>query len=347
MKKLFYILCFFTLVSNAQKIEIGDVKKMQSQILNEEREYWISLPENYSNENFQTQKYPVIYLLDGEKHFNVTTGIVQSLSRGYYPLIPECIIVAIKNTNRSRDLTPTNDSTLSYETGGANQFASFINKELIPEINRSYRTLDYKILIGHSFGGLFSLNILFNNPSNFNAYITIDPSLWWDNNLLVNNLEKNIQTTDYKGSILFFANANSIGKQKVPNKQHDNHFKAKKRTLEILSNTTPKKLNYSIKYYEDEDHGSVVLPSIIDGLRSVFTGFRINVKELIKSPDLLKKSYQNLSNNLSYEIKPQAAYIDRVVDLALKRNEKENAEILNDINKKLYSDNDYLKNKLK
>ncbi len=339
MKKLFYILYLFTFFLNAQKIEIGEIKTIQSVVLNEEREYWIALPENYSNEKYKTQKYPVIYLLDGEKFFHVTSGIVKNSSKGYYPLIPECIIVAIKNTNRSRDLTPSNDHKLTYQSGGASQFENFINKELITEINKNYRTLDYKILIGHSFGGLFTLNILFKKPNTYNAYIAIDPSLWWDDNLLVNKLEKNIKSTEYSGSVLFFANANSIGNQKEPSSQHDKHFEAKKRTIEIFKEYTPKNLNYQIKYYKDEDHGSVVLPSLVDGLRSVFSGFRINVKELIKNPNLLEDSYQNLSKKLSYEFKPQAPYIDRVIELAEQRGEKENAKVLNDIYKKLYPNN--------
>ncbi|MBU2995295.1 hypothetical protein KO500_02575 [Cellulophaga baltica] len=342
---LFVILCIFSFLVHAQKVEIGELKTIYSSTLSEEREYFISLPENYTNKNFQDQKYPVIYIVDGEKFFHVTSGMVSNLSNGYYPLIPECIIVAIKNTNRSRDLTPTKDSKLNYESGGATKFTAFISEELVPEINKNYRTLDYKLLIGHSFGGLFALNILFDKPSTFNAYITIDPSLWWDDNLLVKKLDKNIKTLDFAGSVLFFANANSIGNQPKPSEQHYAHFKAKKNTIEILNTTTPKNLNFVVKHYENEDHGSVVLPSLINGLRTVFTGFRINVKELIKNPSLLEENYSNLSSNLNYNFIPQATYINRVVDLALKRGEKENAIILNNINKKLYPQNNYLKSK--
>ncbi|AFM06129.1 putative hydrolase of alpha/beta superfamily [Bernardetia litoralis DSM 6794] len=340
-----FVFCLISFVSQAQKIEIGEVKTIQSEILNEEREYFVSLPENYSNKNFANQKYPVIYLLDGERYFNVTTGIVQKSSEGYYPLMPECIVVGIKNTNRSRDLTPTNDSTQTYESGGSDNFEAFIIKELIPQINNNYKVLDYKILIGHSFGGLFAFNILLKKPSEFNAYIVLDPSLWWGDNILVKKLESNLETIDFKGSSLFFANANSKGNQKEPSKQHLAHFEAKNNTLKLMEVTTPKNLNYHVKFYNDEDHGSVVLPALIDGLRTIFKGFRINVKELVKDPSLLEKQYDELSSKIGFSLKPQAAYIDRVVDLAIKRGEEENAIILNTINKKLYPNNIYLKNK--
>jgi predicted alpha/beta superfamily hydrolase len=342
-----YAFCFISFLSQAQKIEIGELHTIKSKILDEEREYFVSLPENYSNKNFANQKYPVIYLLDGEKYFNVTTGIVQKLSDGYYPLMPECIIVAIKNTNRSRDLTPTKVTSLSYENGGSKKFESFITEELITKVNKTYRTLDYKILIGHSFGGLFAFNKLLKNPSEFNAYLIIDPSLWWDNNVLVKKLKSSIGTIDFKGSSLFFANANSIGNQKEPSKQHFAHFEAKKEALKLIEVTTPKNLNYHVQFYKDEDHGSVVLPALIDGLRSIFKGFRINVKELVKNPFLVDEKYNALSKTIGYQLKPQAPYLDRVVDLAIKFGEKENAKILNNINLKLDSENIYLKQKFK
>ncbi|WP_341220380.1 alpha/beta hydrolase [Polaribacter atrinae] len=341
-----YAFCLMSFLSQAQKIEIGEVKTIQSKILDEEREYLVSLPENYSNKNFANQKYPVIYLLDGEKFFNVTTGIVQKLSDGYYPLMPECIVVGVKNTNRSRDLTPTKVMSLSYENGGSKKFESFITEELITKVNKTYRTLDYKILIGHSFGGLFAFNTLLKNPSEFNAYLIIDPSLWWDDNVLVKKLESNLETIDFKGSSLFFANANSKGNQKEPSKQHFAHFEAKRKALQLMEVTAPKNLNYHVKFYNDEDHGSVVLPSLIDGLRTIFKGFRINVKELVKNPSILETQYNLLSKNIGFNLQPQGAYIDRVVDLAIKLKEKENAVILNTIHQKQDPDNVYLKEKL-
>ncbi len=344
--KIFIIIAFLSFIAQAQIITIGESKKIQSTALNEEREYWVYLPDNYSNTNFKTQKYPAIYLLDGEKYFHVTTGIVKNLSNGYYPQIPECIVIAIKNTNRSRDLTPTYDPNLPYKSGGSTTFEAFITKELIPEINNNYRTLDYKILIGHSFGGLFAINNLLKNTPYFNAYIAIDPSLWWNNNTVVKNLNSSIKTTNFKGKSLFLANANSLGNQKKPSKQHYAHFKAKKKTLELLDNNAAINLNYTLKTYKNEDHGSVVLPALIDGLRITFKGFRINVKELISTPSILEKHYKELSSNLGFTFEPQAAYIDRVVDLAIKRNQKENAIILNNINKNLYPMNAYLKEKM-
>jgi len=340
---LFLASLIIVTVSFAQKIEIGTIHQLYSKVLNEERTYNVFLPKHYNDKNFPNQKYPIIYLLDGEKYFHVVSGLVKNLSNGYYPQIPECIVVAIENINRSRDLTPTKVK-LPYENGGGANFELFLQNELIPTINKNYRTLDYKILIGHSFGGLFVINTLLNNSDLFNTYIAIDPSLWWDTSFLVKNLQKNSLKIS-SNQRLFFANANSYNLVKTKSKQLLAHYTAKNKFIELATNNNQNEFKFDVKFYENEDHGSVVLPSLIDGLRSSFKGFKINVKELIKNPDLLEKNFANFSNELGFYFKPQIFYIDAVVDLAAKKKQQKNAEILHKINLKLYPENLYLKNK--
>lgn len=214
---LFLLISSFTY---AQKIEIGEIKTLQSAQLKEKREYWIYLPNHYSDEKYKSQKFPVIYLLDGEKYFHVISGIVENLSAGYYPQMPECIVVGIKNSNRSRDLTPTADSSYNYTSGGAKEFENFITLELLPEINKNYRTLNYNMLFGHSFGGLFTINTLLNKPKSFNAYIAIDPSLWWDDKFVIKEADSLLSSINFNKRTLFFAKANSIKDQIKPSKQH-------------------------------------------------------------------------------------------------------------------------------
>ena len=99
------------------------------------------------------------------------------------------IIVAIPNTNRVRDLIPTHstkgndgkDYDFYQASGGTDNFLKFITNELAPKIESTYRTFPYRILIGQSFGGLTVLHALCTIPQAFNAYVAIDPSLWWDN----------------------------------------------------------------------------------------------------------------------------------------------------------------------
>ena len=66
-----------------------------------------------------------------------------------------------------------------------NNFLDFIEKELIPYIEKNYPATSYKTFVGHSYGGIAVLNALFERPQLFNNYIAIDPSLWWDDQILL------------------------------------------------------------------------------------------------------------------------------------------------------------------
>ena len=88
---------------NLEQIVIGTKHILHSNILNEEREYWINLPESYNNSEESYKKYPVLIVLDANTHFKSITGMVSHMSRN--GKIPEMIIVAVQNVDRRRDFT--------------------------------------------------------------------------------------------------------------------------------------------------------------------------------------------------------------------------------------------------
>ncbi|UOB16854.1 alpha/beta hydrolase [Abyssalbus ytuae] len=351
MKKRPFLLALFIVILTSSfgqnKIEIGEKKQLFSKVLNEEREYWVYLPEHYTDNNFPDQNYPVIYLLDAEKHFHTATGIIKHLANEYYPQMPECIVIGIKNTNRSRDLTPTNVPEFNTHTGGYDKFVSFIEQELIPEISKKYRTLNYKILIGHSFGGLFTMSALYKSTSLFNSYVAIDPSLWWDEEWLVRQSDSVFKHKNFKHRKLFLAGANSHGMHKNPGKQLEAHSKAQKDFLNKTHAHHPKKLRFHNKFYKNEDHGSVILPSLADAFKYIFSGIRLNANEVVKNPGIIEKNYSKLSENLNFEFIPQSFYINNLADLAIKTGQEENARKLHELNIKNYPNNTFLKKQFK
>ncbi|MEP1384698.1 MAG: alpha/beta hydrolase-fold protein [Paraglaciecola sp.] len=329
----------------AEDIVIGESKELKSDTLDEVRPYKVYTPAHYNDERFPDQKYPVIYLLDGEKYFHAFSGIVSSSAGSNLPHIPEAIVVAIDNTNRSRDLTPSK-AKMPFESGGASKFESFIKDELMPSINSEYRTLDYNILVGHSFGGLFALNTLYTNSELFNAYIVIDPSLWWDEGKLLKGYLKDYSQIKNKQRV-YFASANSFNLIDKPNPQLIAHYKAKGRFIDVVEKNLDKEFVFESKVYEKDDHGSVVLPAFVHGLRSIFKGFSLNARELLKDQSILKTNYDNFSNALGFEFKPQAFYIDSLATMAKKRNNTKVATVLDKVNQTYYPSNEYLKEKLK
>lgn len=185
-RMLFFSLCLTLLNTGvAEVVPIGESHRIHSSQVNEDREYKVYLPDSYKWA--QDKRYPVLYILDGEFHFFHTAASVDFLSgQGE---IPEMIVVAIASTVRVRDFTPTDWSSHWVGGGGASKFLAFLSKELIPEIDRRYRTQDFRVLSGHSAGGQFVLYCLTSDPTLFQAYVALSPSLEGDDELPLRSLE--------------------------------------------------------------------------------------------------------------------------------------------------------------
>jgi poly(3-hydroxybutyrate) depolymerase len=154
---------------------------LKSEVLGEERTLLVRTPRNYEQSE---ERYPVLYMTDGAAHFAHTNSTIEFLARN--GRMPEMIVVAINNTDRTRDLTPTkaplqngaNRPATNFPTaGGADKFLAFIQKELIPQIEGNYRTHPYRIFAGHSFGGLLALHAFLNHTEMFNAYLAVSPTM--------------------------------------------------------------------------------------------------------------------------------------------------------------------------
>lgn len=182
-------------------ITIGKVETIHSQILGEERTVWIHVPDDGRRSR---KKYPVLYLMDGDLHFKSVVGLMHQLSsvNGNH-VCPKMIVVAILNTNRYRDLTPTkyivkdSSDTSAPETGNGEAFTRFIGEELIPFVDKTYPTTTERTLVGHSLGGLMVINTLARHGELFDKYISIDPSLWWNDGESSGNTKKSSRVNHY------------------------------------------------------------------------------------------------------------------------------------------------------
>ena len=138
---------------------------INSDILEEDRQISIYLPDGYNNSK---ASYPVLYLLDGGTHLQHASGAADYLSgRG---IVPDIIVVAIHNIDRSRDFSPVHVDNIPT-SGGAEKFLGFLSEELVPYMEKSYRTAGFNILLGHSFGGTFIAYTLLAEPDLFDAFV--------------------------------------------------------------------------------------------------------------------------------------------------------------------------------
>ena len=136
----------------ATPITVGERLALPSRVLSEERALFISLPASYARTK---QSYPVLYMTDGQAQFLHTLATTAFLARN--GLMPEVIVVAVGNTDRTRDLSPSHDPKAAT-SGGADRFLDFFEKELIPFVESEYRTAPLRIFAGHSLGGLFAFH---------------------------------------------------------------------------------------------------------------------------------------------------------------------------------------------
>jgi predicted alpha/beta superfamily hydrolase len=158
----------------------GFEENIPSKILGQQRKVWIHIPtSNGGNKVKDRGHYPVIYLLDGSENFNTVVSITEHMAES--SLCPPMIIVGIVHSNRLTELTTGTDKELPGVVGNGEKFMAYIEKELIPYIDATYPTTTYKTLIGHSLGGLTVMNTLLHKPELFNSYVSLEASLWWDN----------------------------------------------------------------------------------------------------------------------------------------------------------------------
>ncbi|TDW52544.1 hypothetical protein EV144_1011235 [Flavobacterium sp. 270] len=318
MKKIFLLLlCFyFNTAFSQDSITIGSKHHIFSKALNEERNFWIYLPPDYNNTKFAPAKYPVVYLLDAESNFHSFTGLQQSLAKGPYAMIPQMIVVGITNTNRTRDLTPTEANRQAFfdkskkmfnQSGGNKNFITFLEKELHPYIDSNYRTSGYNILNGHSFGGLTATNILLHHTKLFNSYIIIDPSLWWDNEIMIKKADSIFNKKDFEKRSIYVAMANKIN---IPQDTMTDMARGIRKFENLLKANKAKNLRWSFKYYENEDHGTIPIPAEYDGLRFIFKEHLVQVKQAVQNPSLVEKQYNKLSQETGFTFYPSESYLD-------------------------------------
>jgi predicted alpha/beta superfamily hydrolase len=151
------------------------IERIVSARLGETREAWVSLPDRYDQ---TLDRYPVLYMLDGEINFNsgVIGGLRQAALLGE---MPDFVVVGVVNTDRSKDIFP---EVVTYDDGSksggrADAFLDFVGEELIPRVEKGYRTEPFRVLYGTSNTGFTAVYALFRSPRLANVYIAASATL--------------------------------------------------------------------------------------------------------------------------------------------------------------------------
>lgn len=314
------------LAAQDEPISIGVRTKIHSEILNEDLEILIATPANYAANNI---RYPVICLLDGNAYFLQTVASARFLAgRG---MAPGMIVVGIPNTDRARDLTPPSSAASDIKdnptSGGADLFRQFLVRELRPFIDARYRTEHYHILIGWSFGGLFAVHALLDEPDSFDAYVAISPSLWWNSEAEAAKADTMFTPDTKLPKFLYLTHGREYNK--IP--------KAVQAFTTILGRKAPEDLRWAFSYLPNDNHASGPARAIYDALELLFEGWAIP-EEGMPSVAGLEEQYGRLTEQLGFVCRPDEARINGIAYAALQRKQVEESIALFQYAARLYPD---------
>lgn len=347
-KNILFFVCFLSFIGCTEAQDnsiftIGFEKSILSKILSEQRKVWIHIPNsNGGNENSSKERYPVIYLLDGDANFNSVVSITEFMSEA--GLCPPMMVVGILHPARMFDLTIGADKDFPGRVGKGEKFISYIENELMPYIESNYPTAAYKIFIGHSVGGLTVVNTLLHQPNLFDAYVSLDGALWWNDQKIVKEAKVILPTENYVRKTLFIALANRMEKgidTLAVQKDTTESTVLIRSNLELIKdviNNKKNQLRFKHKYYEEDDHSSIRLVGEYDALRFIFDYYKLKIynSELedanFKLDSLLVTHYNNVSDQLGYLVKPNESQVNNLGYRMLRQKQFDKAEALFKLN---------------
>jgi predicted alpha/beta superfamily hydrolase len=299
-------------------ISLGKTVEFNSKILNEKRDILIYTPAGYEASN---RKYPTLYITDGAENFFIATAIVNFLSRNRQ--IPQMIVVGIPNVNRNRDLSPSVIQGTS-NPGGGDIFLTFFEDELIPYLDTTYRTSNYRILFGHSLGGVFANYTLLSRPKLFNAFIAASPYLMYDNGYLIKEAELKLDNLSNLERRLFI----SLGNEPAYHESLD-------KFTSLLSDNA-KTLKWDYQIFNDETHGSIPVISILKGLRYIYSDFQLSMETATQGLDAILGHYSIVKSKYDYTVDISEATFNTIGYRLLQNGEIDKAIEIFEYNVKLY-----------
>lgn len=252
---------------------------LYSKYLQEQRLVEIIFPKSYKESS--AEKYDVLYVLDGEWNTSLAVRVYEFLE--YAKFIPtNIIIVSVPNcykdgiNMRDRDFTPTSIETSEEKSastksssisGGADKFLLFLKDELVPFVNKKCQVkIENNILYGTSSGGLFAIYAYLHEPTLFKSYITVEPSLWWDNEFVNKIASEKLKSKEGIRNSLWISSRDGGAQVGMGISRFDS----------LLTPSAPKYLQWKVEAYPNETHFSAIWKGIYDGLKFTYVKSQID-----------------------------------------------------------------------
>jgi uncharacterized protein len=273
--------------TTGEPVVLGQRFSMYSAAKEEERSYLVHRPANY---DISTARYPVIYVTDGNEHFQQVSATVDFLAQS--GKIPPIIVVGIPNVVRGRDLLGHTVAT------GPSRMLKFVTNELVPKIDHDYRTSPYRILTGWSDGGLFALHSMIEAPGLFRGYIVTSLALGDDRNMpaaIRTFFDAHPKATINADFFLAMDDVTGVGLSWAEEMASILQFRAGR----------VRDLRFTFRHYTDESHGSAPLRGVQEGLRTIFAGWEIDDPLALYDQGglaAIEKHFASLSQRLGFPV---------------------------------------------
>lgn len=300
--KAFFVLWLFCVLfmkgsfvraqEDGDDIVIGKYRVLHSDILNEDRLLTIHLPRDYGETRLS---YPVLYVLYGQDINNYfAEAVIISEKLGSTGEIPPLIIVGVANTNRYRDNLPA-EIKGRPDSGGAANYLRFFEEDLIPYVDKNYRTKNFRILAGPQAGAVFGLYSLITKPGLFNAFLSENPFMNPENAAFL-----------FPEAESFFKNTKSLKNFlyiKCEKNERSQDLEYAEKFSKLLESQTPEGFRYKVDIQDPSGYFIAPLP-FKEGLRMLFAGHKLPENFQTNTVEDIIAYYENLSKEYDFPVDP-------------------------------------------
>jgi predicted alpha/beta superfamily hydrolase len=247
---LLFLVCFANSAFSQKEVHhiVGKTIQLLSDILNEEREIQIYLPEDYQVSN---EKCPVIYVFDSQKYFLNAVAYQQNLR--FQEETPGFIVVGIKTKDNERRKLYNSESSI---------FSDYLEKELLPYIDNTYRTLrSERVFFGWQRAAAFGVEVLASKPDLFKGYFLASPTFLSPER--VSNVGKMLDKNTFLDNYLYF----TLGDVEAWSIDDTDSLS------ELLKNKASNKLKWEYDLFDNENHYSTTIVTMNKGLKYFFKDY--------------------------------------------------------------------------